>query len=385
MRTRRRHTGVQLATALTLASLAPSDAQAGQSFVQTYIDAQGSCANAAGPLAFVLAGGGLQAPFGKLAGDWTEADLSALPAILSACERTAARVNPYLAAEVRGQARELETRVPQIVAAARAERARQAAQLQARRNLAQARIEAARRQADVPAADPEDEVRRLEAEAGRAEAQAQAAAGYRDRALREAGERQPQTPPPRPEVMPNKPAGDGSPPTIGPTATFGFDAPSFRRMYDMRLRDDGDGDIEECAEQNMNYVCRFDDAPFRKSVEAFRKLDLVRGSFSSKLSLSVVSQAGRASRIVLTGDRADPMNLFGFVGKVASLIKTLEPGIAEAAVQDLLSAGLGLTRGDDDPTIGAERTVVRVRDVARCKSAPSTEDTAMTCKFEPRA
>ena len=112
MRTRRRHTGVQLATALTLASLAPSDARAGQSFIQTYIDAQGGCASAAGPLAFVLAGGGLQAPFGKLAGDWTDTDLAALPAILSACERTAARVNPYLAAEVRGQARELETRAP---------------------------------------------------------------------------------------------------------------------------------------------------------------------------------------------------------------------------------------------------------------------------------
>ncbi|QEE41643.1 MULTISPECIES: hypothetical protein [unclassified Methylobacterium] len=385
MRTRRRQTGVQLATALTLASLAPSDAQAGQNFVQIYIDAQGGCASAAGPLAFVLAGGGLQAPFGKLAGDWTDTDLAALPAILSACERTAARVNSYLAAEVRDQARELETRVPKIVAAARAERARQAAQLQARRDLAQARIEAARRQAELPAAGPEDDVRRLEVEAGRAEAQARAAAGYRDRALRDVAEQRSQAATPRPEGMPNKPAGDGSQPAVGPTATFGFDAPSFRRMYDTRLRGDGDGGIEECAEQNMNYDCRFDDAPFRKSVEAFRKLDLARGSFSSKLSLSVVSWVGRASRIVLTGDRADPMNLFGFVGKVASLIKTLEPGIAEVGVQDLLSAGLSLTRGDDDPTIGAERKIVRGAYVARCRSAPSHESTAMTCTFEPRA
>ncbi|TXN57773.1 hypothetical protein [Methylobacterium sp. WL2] len=385
MRTRRRHTGVQLATALTLASLAPSDARAGQSFIQTYIDAQGGCASAAGPLAFVLAGGGLQAPFGKLAGDWTDTDLAALPAILSACERTAARVTPYLAAEVRGQARELETRAPQIVAAARAERARQGAQLQARRDLAQARIEAARRQADLPAAGPEDDVRRLEAEAGRAEAQARAAVGYRDRALREAAEQRPPAPMPPREMSQNEPGDGESRPATGPTTTFAFDAPSFRRMYDRRLRGDGDGGIEDCAEQGMNYVCRFDDAPFRKSVEAFRKLDLVRGSFSSKLGLSVVSRAGKASSIVLTGDRADPMNLFGFVGKAASLIKTLEPGIAEGAVQDLLSAGLGLTRGDDDSTIGAERTVVRGAYVAQCRSTPSRETTAMTCTFEPRS
>lgn len=320
MRTRRRRTRVQVATALALALLAPSDVRAAQTFIETYIYAQGGCASPAGPLAFVLAGAGLQAPFGKPAGDWTDADLSALPDILSACERTAARVNAYLAAEVRGQTRELVTRVPQIVAAARAERARQAAQLQARRDLAQARIEAARRQPDVPTADAEDEVRQLEEEARRAEARARAAAGYRDRAKREAVERGSQTSTARPEMTPNDPADGGSRPPTGPTTTFAFDPPSFRQMYDARLRGDNDGGIEDCADRGAVYVCRFDDAPFRESVEAFRKLDLVRGSFSSKLGLSVVSRAGKASSIVLTGDRADPMNLFGFVGKVASLI-----------------------------------------------------------------
>jgi hypothetical protein len=386
MRSAREQTRARIATLLVLATLTPCNARAEQTFIRAYIDAQGGCASAASPLAFVLAGGGLQAPFGKPAGDWTDADLSALPTMLAACERTAARINPYRAAEIRGDAQNLETRVPRIVAAARAERARQAAQLQARQDVAQARIEAARRQADAPTADPEDKVRRLEAEAAQAEAEARAAAGYRARVLHDAGEgRLRQAFEPRPEMTVKQPSNDEGRPATGPTATFTFDPPSFRRMYDARLRGDGDGGIEVCTEQGTAYVCRFDDAPFCKSVEAFRKLDLVRGSFSSKLGLSVASRAGKASSIVLTGDRADPMNLFGFVGKVGSLIKTLEPEIAEGTVQELLGTELGLTRGDDDLAIGAERSIARGRYVAWCRSTPSTEGTAMTCMFEPRS
>lgn len=378
--------GAWIATAIVLAALAPSGARAGETFVQTYIDAQGGCASPAGPLAFVLAGPGLQAPFGRPAADWTDADLAALPTTLSACERAAARVNVYMAAEIRGAARELEARVPRIVQAARAERARQAAQLQARRELAQARIDAARRPAEADAVDAEDEVRRLEAEAGQAEAQARAAPGRSDTTPRATGEPPTRSPAPRSEAMPGAAAeGGGDRSSAGLGTTFAFDAPGFREQYDARLRGDGDGGIADCAERGTSTVCRFDDAPFNRSVEAMRKLDLVRGSFTSKLGLSLIGRAGRVSAIVLTGDRGDPVNLFGFVGKAGSLIKTLELGIAEGAVQDLLTAGLGLTRGDDDPGIGAERTVVRGSFVARCRSAPSSQSTAMTCTFEPRA
>lgn len=356
-------------------------ANAAQHFIQTYIDAQGGCgSNAAAPLSFVLAGGGLRAPFGKPAGEWTDDDLSALPRVLSECEKTAAGINSFRAAEIRGEARDLKVQVPRIVQTARAEQARQAAQLQARREIAQSRMNAARQQAEADRAAAEDETRQLEAEASRAEAEARIAAGRREQAQRNLGERQAKAfvPPTEPKPQVDTQA------TAAPLATFGFDAPTFRQMYDGQLRGDSDSGITDCADSAGLYKCEFDDASFKKSVDAFRKLNLANGAFSSKLTLAMTTQNGRVSKIVVTGDRADPMNLFGYIGKVGSLLKTLEPEMSDQVQQSLLTSELGLMRGDNDPVIGAEKLLIRKGYVARCQQSLSSENTAMICTFEPR-
>jgi len=178
-----------------------SEANAAQHFIQTYIDAQGGCgSNAAAPLSFVLAGGGLQTPFGKPAGEWTDDDLAALPRILAECEKAAAGVNSFRASEIRGEARNLEARVPRLVQAARVEQARQATQLQARREIAQSRISAAREQAERGSAAADAEVRQLEAEADRAEADTRQAVQAGSQASR------------RPQ---DRTAGVDAPPSIG--------------------------------------------------------------------------------------------------------------------------------------------------------------------------
>lgn len=358
-----------------------SEARAAKHFIQTYIDAQGGCGSSAGSLSFVLAGGGLQAPFGKPAGDWTDDDLSALPRILAECEKTAAGINSFRAAEIRGEARDLEARVPRIVQAARAEHARQAAQLQARREIAQSRINAARQRAEAEQAIAEEEVQKLEAEASRAEAEAKIAAGRREQAQRNTRERQAEAFTPSIEPKPRVDAQA----TMVPLATFGFDAPTFRRMYDGHLRNDGDSGITDCGDSAGLCICKFDDASFKKSVDAFKKLDLANGQFRSKLRLVIASQNGRVSKIVVSGDRADPMNLFGYIGKVGSLLKTLEPEMSDQAQQSLLTSDLGLMRGDDDPTIGSEKLVIRNGYVARCRQSALSESTATICAFEPRS
>lgn len=358
-----------------------TEARAATHFIQSYIDAQGGCGSSAGPLSFVLAGGGLQAPFGKPAGEWTDDDLSALPRILAECEKTAAGINSFRGAEIRGEARDLEARVPRIVQAAHAEQARQAAQLQARREIAQSRITAARQQAEADRATAEEETRQLEAEASRAEVEARIAAGRREQAQRNLRERQAEAFVPPMEQRPRVDAQI----TATPLATFGFDAPTFRLMYNGRLRSDGDSGVKDCADSAGLYKCKFDDASFEKSVDAFKKHDLVTGDFKSKLRLTMASQNGRVSKIVVGGDRADPMNLFGYIGKVGSLLKTLEPEMPDQVQGNLLKSELGLMRGDDDPTIGTEKLITRKGYVARCLQSASSESTAMSCTFEPRS
>lgn len=368
---------------LVIAATIPtgSEAKATDHFIQTYINAQGGCGSgSATPLSIVLAGGGLQAPFGKSAGDWTNDDLAALPQILAECERTAAGVNRFRAAEIRGEARDLEARVPRIIQAARVEQAKQAAQLQARRDIAQSRIDAARQRAEADRATAE-EVQKLEAEANRADAEARIAAGRREQAQRNARERQADAFTPSIEVEPQV----GARVAAAPIATFGFDAPTFRQMYDARLRNDGDDGIADCTDSAGLFKCKFDEASFKKSVDAFKKFGLANGDFSSKLRLVMASQGGRVSKIVVAGDRADPMNLSGYVGKVGSLLKTLEPEMSDQAQQSLLTSDLGLMRGDNDLTVGAEKLVVRKSYIGRCRQSPSSESTAMICTFGPRS
>lgn len=169
---------------------ATSEAHAGKHWIATYIDAQGGCASPTGPLGSLLAGGGLQAPFGRPGADWSDDDLAELPRVLAECERTAARTNnPFLADEVKHESQNILSKVPGIVHNARAERERQEAQLTAQKEIAQGRISSANKQAEQRKAAAEAEVRQLEAEADRTEAEAKRAAESQDQARRAAQDR----------------------------------------------------------------------------------------------------------------------------------------------------------------------------------------------------
>lgn len=85
------------------------------------------------------------------------------------------------------------------------------------------------------------------------------------------------------------------------------------------------------------------------------------------------------------GDRADPMNLFNYIGKIGNAVPALEPGITEADVQSLFGFERGLMRGDDDPTIGQAKVVSRNTFPASCNQVMSAESTAMRCEFIPRS
>lgn len=70
----------------------------------------------------------------------------------------------------------------------------------------------------------------------------------------------------------------------------------------------------KCGKEKGMFVCRFDDAEFQRSVEGFKKLNLANGRFELSEKMAIQSVNGKASVILMTGTRADPMSLFHFIG-----------------------------------------------------------------------
>ena len=161
---------------------------AADNFVQLYIAAHGGCGNPAwSPLAFVLVGQEVQAPFGRAAGDWSDDDLASLKIALAACQATSAQAgNAYSLQEIRQQSDELLTRVPKIVAQAKGQAKAKAQQIEARRQMAAARIDKAAQAKQQAKASAEVEVARLEREATMAEAEARDAQNRLDERIQRA-------------------------------------------------------------------------------------------------------------------------------------------------------------------------------------------------------
>lgn len=167
--------------------------------------------------------------------------------------------------------------------------------------------------------------------------------------------------------------------------TFPFSADALQARFDRQLRQDGDSRLARCSVIASTERCTFDDATFLRSVAAFEKLGLVEGPFDLTLSLVIAEQAGHATRVTLLGERADPMNLGAFTGAVSTLLKTMEPDLADDELTGLMKDELSLMRGDSDPTIGQERTVERTGYTVACLSRPSVVSMAVRCTLEPRS
>lgn len=156
-------------------------------FIQTYIDAQGGCGRSTSAQSFVLTGQERQSPFRKPGTDWTDEDLASLRQALAECEAAAAvRGNPYLSTDTKNEIADLLANVPLIVQEARLIREAQIRQLEARRQMAQSRIENATRKKETAKSYADAEVARLENEATLAEGQAQEAIARANRQIDQA-------------------------------------------------------------------------------------------------------------------------------------------------------------------------------------------------------
>lgn len=169
------------------------------------------------------------------------------------------------------------------------------------------------------------------------------------------------------------------------TPTFDFTVPEFRLRYNAQLAKDGDQRVKGCSVRGDIHECEFDDEVFQKGVAAFKALNLVNGRFQQKARLGFVTENGKVSKIVLAGDRADPMNAFGYIGLAGNLINTFEPTLKNEELHNFTYEKLLLGQGDSQPNIASPRLEIRPNFLITCLQAMSRVNTAIVCMFEPRS
>ena len=165
--------------------------------------------------------------------------------------------------------------------------------------------------------------------------------------------------------------------------TFDFSADKFRERLNARIGTDSGGRLKSCQTSTSALKCVFDDKSYQQSVAAFKELDLANGRFDLKQVMEIITKGDKVQKITLTGSRSDPMNLFHFVGTVGSILGIFEPEMGSKSAAELVFE-LGLMRGDDDPTIGRQKTLFRKVVAVDCNQYPSAASLKVECVFGPR-
>jgi hypothetical protein len=182
-------------------------------------------------------------------------------------------------------------------------------------------------------------------------------------------------------------ASDAEPPT--PTAratsvgTFGITAQAMREKIGKQLVAAGGDTFDKCMKNQKFILCSFADKVFQRSVHAFKQLDLANGNFKLLEAMFLIPADGNIERIRLLGTRDTPMALFHFAGTLGAVLQALDPSLDDHdAAETALS--LGVMRGDDDPSIGTEKLVIKKEFSASCIQRDSSESMKIDCNIVPR-
>jgi hypothetical protein len=181
--------------------------------------------------------------------------------------------------------------------------------------------------------------------------------------------------------------------TQAQTAAFNITFDAFRKALDDRIREDTTdkrrpdfSTTNVCRKAHDSYTCNFHDAGFQSTVANFKKLDVLNGRFVLKLELVVDTVGGKVSRITLSGDRGDPVNLFQFIGTVENIMQTFDPEVGQREGESTkIVEELGLMRGNDADDIGEPRTAIESYAEIDCLSLDSHVNTRLQCQFVPRS
>ena len=173
---------------------------------------------------------------------------------------------------------------------------------------------------------------------------------------------------------------------LGQEAAFPFTAVEFQQRFNATATKDGGDRIVSLKRERGVYKAVLGDVQFQKSVAAFKQLNLANGKFVMQTEVNLrANQAGNVTEIIVSGTRADPMNLMqGFFGTMGIVTKILDPSLPQDQVTRLLM-GLGLMRGDDDPTTGKVVTQFAKHGAYGCLVRHSSVSSQVICSIVPRS
>ena len=179
----------------------------------------------------------------------------------------------------------------------------------------------------------------------------------------------------------------------GPDSPWNMSVTQFRQALDKAIKADvkngTDASTRNCKQDRKDRsvtVCSFADGTFQKSVEEFKKLDLVDGKFTQKVVIRIKTTNDKVSEVYLSGDRADPMNMFTFIGVALNVFQVFDPKIVETD-EGLrkVREDLGLMRGDNAEDIGKPKTIIEPWGIILCLTMPSKISTEVACLVRPRS
>lgn len=176
------------------------------------------------------------------------------------------------------------------------------------------------------------------------------------------------------------------------TPAIGMPFETFRKALDNKISEDAtdkskaDLDtISSCRNVKNIYTCSFHDKGFQSIVSNFKKMDLMNGRFELKLKLVVETTDGKVSKITLSGNRSDPVNLLQYYGTVVNIMQISDPQVVQGEGESKkLAEELGVMEGDDAQNIGKLHMTLKPYAQIDCLSQKSRVSMAVSCQFTPR-
>jgi hypothetical protein len=168
--------------------------------------------------------------------------------------------------------------------------------------------------------------------------------------------------------------------------TFPFTVEQFRAAFNEQALKDEVDVIRSAQPGAGEVVFRFDDAKFQRGVKLMKDMDLMNGKviYNAKLIVNFEQKTRRVTGIIISGTRADPINMLRTVSAIGAIYVILNPGATDKQTTDFTS-DLGLLRGDDSPTIGIPMSNFSKGGAFTCNNQDSSVSVVFGCFVVPRS
>lgn len=171
--------------------------------------------------------------------------------------------------------------------------------------------------------------------------------------------------------------------------SFNMSVEQFQKAYDIQVKKEAMDQalaptIKSVVKMNQNaFRVTLNDGSFQKMVKHWKELNLANGKFTLKDHMILTTDAsGKLTRVGLFSVRED-MNIFHFIGTVASVVKVFNPNLKNDELTKLISE-TRLMSGDSDPEIGQVHNNFTKGAAVSCLQQHSSVSPKVMCLLTPR-